>query len=120
MEERKMALEDAVKTYRGRLENCSCSSSVTGPCGDTMEFYINIKDDKVSEIRYFSTGCGVTNACGAIAAFYADQRPLREALFVSPGLITKTLGIVPDDHKHCPVLTASSFYKALGEYLVRN
>ncbi len=119
MEERKMALEDAVKNYKGRLNDPDASASVTGPCGDTIEFYINIADGKIKEIRYHADGCEVTHACGAIAAFYADGRPLSEAFFVSPGLIVKTLGGVPEDHKHCPLLAATAFYRALGEYLVK-
>ncbi|OGR49132.1 MAG: hypothetical protein A2021_00660 [Elusimicrobia bacterium GWF2_52_66] len=119
MKERKIALEDAIKKYSGRLNDPTASASVTGPCGDTMEFYINIENDKITEIRYYTEGCGVTKACGALVAFYADQRPLSEAFFVSPGLIIKTLGKVPDDHKHCPILAATAFYRALGEYLVK-
>ena len=119
MEDRKMALEDALTHYEGRLNDPDASASLTGPCGDTMEFYINFEGDKIKEIRYHADGCGVTKACGAIAAFYADQRELAEALYVSPGLIIKTLGGVPEDHKHCPVLAASAFYKAVGEYLAR-
>lgn len=119
MDERKMAIEDAIKHYAGRLNDPDASASVTGPCGDTMEFYINIESDKITEIRYHADGCGVTTACGAIVSFYADGRPLSEAFFVSPGLIVKTMGGVPEDHKHCPVLAATAFYKALGEYLVK-
>mgnify|MGYP001183595465 FL=1 len=119
MDERKMALEAAVEKYQGRLNDPDASASVTGPCGDTMEFYLNIKDGKITEIRYHADGCGVTKACGAIVSFYADGRPLAEAFFVSPGLIVKTMGGVPDDHKHCPVLAATAFYRALGDYLTK-
>jgi nitrogen fixation NifU-like protein len=119
MEERKMALEDAIANYAGRLNDPTASASVTGPCGDTMEFYINIEGDKITEIRFYSEGCGVTQSCGAITAFYADQRTLSEAFFVSPGLILKTLGQVPEDHKHCAILASTAFFRALADYLVR-
>lgn len=119
MDGRKMALEQAIAKYQGRLNAPDASASVTGPCGDTMEFYLNIKDEKITEIRYHADGCGVTQACGAIVSFYADGRPLSEAFYVSPGLIIKTMNGVPPDHKHCPVLAATAFYKALGEYLLK-
>lgn len=119
MEERKMSLEDAVERYNGRLNDPDASASVTGPCGDTMEFYLNISDEKVKEIRYYADGCSVTQACGGIVSFYADQRLLSEAFFVSPGLILKTLGNVPEDHKHCAILASTAFYKALAEYLIK-
>lgn len=119
MENKKMPLEDAIRKYSGRLNDPTASASVIGPCGDTMEFYINIENDKITEIRYHADGCGVTMACGALVAFYADQRPLSEALFVSPGLIFRTLGQVPEGHRHCPILAATAFYRAIGDYLCK-
>lgn len=119
MDDRKMVLGEAIKKYQGRLSDPDASASVTGPCGDTMEFYMTIKDGKITGIRYRADGCGVTHACGAIVSFYVDGRPLSEAFNVSPGLIIETLGGVPEDHKHCPVLAATAFYRAIGEYLVK-
>ncbi|OGS14155.1 MAG: hypothetical protein A2234_10870 [Elusimicrobia bacterium RIFOXYA2_FULL_58_8] len=119
MEDRKMPLEEAIKVYAGRLNDPTASASVTGPCGDTMEFYINIEGEKIIEIRYYTEGCGVTKACGALAAFYADQRPLSEALLVSPGLILNTLGQVPEDHKHCAILACNAFYRAIADYFLK-
>jgi nitrogen fixation NifU-like protein len=119
MEERTMALDDALKQYTGILIDPDASASVTGSCGDKMEFYIKIVDARISEIRYHAEGCGVTQACGAIVCFYADQRPLPEALYVSPGLVLNTLGQVPDDHKHCAILASTTFYKALSDYLLK-
>lgn len=77
MEEKKMALEEAVRAYSGRLNDADASASVTGPCGDTMEFYLNLSGDTVKEVRSHADGCGYTSACGAIAAFYADGRRTR-------------------------------------------
>lgn len=119
MEDRKLALEEAVKLYGGRLNDADASASVTGPCGDPMEFYLNIVEDRISEVRFHADGCGYTSACGAIAAFFADGRPLEQALFVSPGLILKTLGNVPEDHRHCAILAATTLHKAIAEYLLR-
>ena len=119
MEDTKMLFDDAVKKYSGRLNDPDASASVTGACGDTMEFYLAFKDGKIDDIRFHSDGCGYTAACGAVAAFYADQRTLAEAMFVSPGLILKTLGQVPEDHRHCAILAATTLYKALADFLLK-
>ena len=84
-----------------------------------MEFYLCVDDSKVSEVRFHAEGCGVTTACGAIAAFYVDGRRLEEAMFVSPGLILKTLKSVPEDHRHCAILAATALYRAIAEYLLK-
>jgi len=115
-----MFLEEAVKKYSGRLNDPDASASVTGACGDTMEFYLNIGDNTVKEVKFHADGCGYTSACGAVAAFYADGRVLEEALYVSPGLILKTLGNVPEDHRHCAILAATTLYKALADHLLKD
>lgn len=117
-EERKMKLEDAVKGYSGRLNDPDAASSVTGPCGDRMEFYLNFDGDRIKEVRFHAEGCDVTNACGAIVAFHADGRTLDEAFFISPGLLLKTLGRVPEDHRHCAILACTAFFRAVADRLL--
>lgn len=117
--ERKIALEDAIKKYSGRLNDPTASARVKGPCGDTMEFFVNIENDKITDVRFHADGCGVTTACGAAVSFYVDGRPLSEAFFISPGLILRTLGQVPEDHKHCAILASTAFYRALADYLIK-
>jgi len=119
MQERKMALEEALKLYAGRMNDADASAAVTGACGDTMEFYLNFSDDRISEIKFHADGCAYTSACGAIAASYADGRLLEEAMCVSPGLILKTLGNVPEDHRHCAILAATTLYKAIADRLLK-
>ncbi len=115
-----MPFDEALKKYSGRLNDPDASASVTGACGDTMEFYLNIADGRVSGVRFHAAGCGFTSACGAVAAFYADGRPLEEAMFVSPGLILRTLTNVPEDHRHCAILAATTLYKAMADYLLKD
>ena len=120
MEDKTMPFDEAVKKYSGRMNDADASASITGACGDTMEFYLNISDNKVREVRFHADGCGYTTACGAVAAFYADGRVLEEALYVSPGLILKTLGNVPEDHRHCAILAATALYKAVADCLLKD
>lgn len=117
-EERGMKLEDAVKKYSGRLNDPDAASSVTGPCGDRMEFYLNFDGERIKEVRFHADGCDVTSACGAIVAFHADGRELDEAFFISPGLLLKTLGRVPEDHRHCAILACTAFFRAVADRLL--
>lgn len=117
-DERKMRLEDAVSRYAGRLNDADASSSITGPCGDRMEFYLNFDGDRIKEVRFHADGCEVTSACGAIVAFHADGRTIEEAFFISPGLLLRTLGKVPEDHRHCAILACTSFFRAVADRLL--
>lgn len=117
-DERKMKLEEAVKKYSGRLNDPDSASSVTGPCGDRMEFYLNFDGERIKEVRFHADGCDVTSACGAIVAFHADGRTLDEAFFISPGLLLRTLGRVPEDHRHCAILACTAFFRAVADRLL--
>jgi NifU-like protein involved in Fe-S cluster formation len=95
----KTNLEEAVRKYSGRLNDPSASSRVTGPCGDTMEFYLDIDPGgRIREVRFHADGCRMTEACGAVVAFHADGRALGEALFISPGLVLASVGEVVSTH----------------------
>lgn len=114
----KIIIEELISKYYGEMKDCDTSSKLKGPCGDIMEFYLKIGEDKITEIKYRTTGCGWTKACGATVCFYADKRKIEEALFISPGLITKTFGVLPQDHEHCPILAANSFHLAIANYMI--
>ncbi len=121
MPEKKMGLEEAAGKYSGRLNDPDASASVTGACGDSMEFYLSIKDGRIMDVKFHADGCGFTTACGAIAAFHADGRLIEEAMFVSPGLILKALGSnVPADHRHCAILAAIALQKAIADHLLKH
>lgn len=117
--DKQISMEEAINKYFGVLDNPDGSSDIIGPCGDKMAFFFKLKEGRISEIRFKATGCGVTLACGAAVAFTADKLPLSEAMFISPGYIAKTIGPVPPDHKHCPLLAATSFYRAIADYFLK-
>ncbi|NLI09760.1 MAG: iron-sulfur cluster assembly scaffold protein [Elusimicrobia bacterium] len=111
-------IEEIIEKYSGKMENADAASYFKGPCGDEMEFYLKFSDNAISCIKYHTSGCGWTSACGALVCFYADGKKIDEALFVSPGLITKTLGRLPFEHEHCPILACSSFYSAISKWMI--
>lgn len=117
--DKQIRMEEAISKYFGTLENPDGAADITGPCGDQMAFSFKLNAGRISEIRFKATGCGVTLACGTAVAFTADQLPLSEAMFISPGYISKTIGPVPDDHKHCPILAATAFYRAIADYFLK-
>ncbi|MCK5849323.1 MAG: iron-sulfur cluster assembly scaffold protein, partial [Kiritimatiellae bacterium] len=50
--------------YFGRMNDPTSSAMITGPCGDSMEFYLVIKDEIIEDVKYYTEGCGNTRACG--------------------------------------------------------
>ena len=103
----------------GRMNDPTSSSYLKGPCGDSMEFYLVIRDDRIEDVRYYTEGCLVTKACAAMTARLAKGRTTKEALSISAGEIIEKLKELPDDHLHCSILAVSTLYRAIADFLLR-
>ncbi|MEW6104278.1 MAG: iron-sulfur cluster assembly scaffold protein [bacterium] len=96
------------------------SAYIKGPCGDEMEFYLSFEDNKITEIEYFTNGCDATKACAAMTANLAIGKTINEVLSISAQEVIKKLnGCLPEDHLHCAILTVSTLYRAIADYLLR-
>lgn len=102
----------------GRMNDPSAAAWLTGPCGDTMEFYLVVENDTLAGVRYYTDGCEYTRRCGAAVARRVNGQRLPDALSVSAREIMDTLQDLPSDHRHCAILAVSAFYRALCEYWI--
>ena len=105
--------------YFGRMNDSVSSSYLKGPCGDAMEFYLVIEKDIITEIKYYTDGCHATRACAAMAARLADGKTIKEALSISAGEVIARLKGLPEDHLHCSILSVSTLYRAIADYLLK-
>jgi len=105
--------------FFGRMNDPTASSYLKGPCGDAMEFYLVIEDKKITDIRYYTDGCGATRACAAMAAHLAYGKTINEALTISAGEVIARLKGLPEDHLHCSILAVSTLYRAIADYLLK-
>ena len=101
-----------------KIENPDGYAKVKGPCGDTMEMFIKIKEETISECAFQTDGCGTTIACGSIATEIARDKSFIQALAsVSSGEILEKLGGLPEEDVHCAHLAAETLRRALADYL---
>ncbi len=105
--------------YFGRMNDSTSSSYLKGPCGDAMEFYLVIDKGKITEIKYFTDGCHATRTCAAMAAKLVEGKTIKDALLVSAGEVIRRLKGLPEDHLHCSILSVSTLYRALADYLLK-
>lgn len=103
----------------GRMNAPDGAAFVKGICGDSMEMYLVIEDDSVSEVTFFTDGCATSRICGAVAARLAKGKSIREVLRLSPADVIATFKQIPDDHLHCAILAVRTFHKALADYLIK-
>ena len=71
--------------YFGRMNDPTSAAWLKGPCGDSMEFYLVIENNIITDIKYYTDGCNATKSCGAITAYLAKNKSIEEALKISAG-----------------------------------
>jgi nitrogen fixation NifU-like protein len=103
-----------------KIENPDGYAKMEGPCGDTMEMFIRIKDDTITECAFQTEGCGTTIACGSVTTELAREKSFIQALAaVSSKKILETLGGLPEADVHCAQLAAETLRRALADRLYR-
>lgn len=103
----------------GRINDPDGSAYIKGPCGDSMEIYLIIRDNIVTEAKFFTDGCGVTYACGTAVTELVKGKAITAILSLSPRAIIDELGGLPDENIHCSILAVSTLYKAIADYLLQ-
>ena len=104
----------------GRIIEPDGFAILTGPCGDTMEFYLTVQDGIIADINFWTDGCGPSIACGSITTKLVKGRSVADARSVTKQAILDALDGLPEENEHCAKLAADTLRKALGNYGDRN
>jgi nitrogen fixation NifU-like protein len=105
--------------FMGRMPNASSVGRITGTCGDTMEIYLRIRDEKIQEASFYTDGCGSSVACGSIVAELATGKDLEEAAQIGGDTVLGILGGLPDEESHCAFLAAEALMAAIHEWMLQ-
>ncbi len=100
----------------GGLPRFNAHARITGPCGDTMEFWLLVRDDIVERASFTTTGCGPSRACGSMATSLASGRDVREVSQFGQKEIIDALGGLPGEVEHCALLASDTLKAALDAY----
>lgn len=100
----------------GPLEDADGHARVTGPCGDTMEFWLTVRNGRVEKIAFTTDGCGSSLACGSMATCLARGRSVADASAVTQADILEALGGLPEDTRHCALLAANVLRAACEDF----
>ena len=111
--------ESEESRFWGRMNDPIGSAVVVGLCGDDMEFYLDIRNGIIEEVKYFTNGCEDTRACGHAAAERAHGRSVMDALAINPRQIIDQLREMPERGRHCAILAVSALHRAVADYLMK-
>jgi nitrogen fixation NifU-like protein len=115
-----MVIDHAVNpSNMGRLERYNGRARFTGPCGDTMEIWIEVKDGILERARFKSDGCLATIACGNMITELARDKKVLEAMEIGQSDVLDAMDGLPEGNEHCALLAATTLKLAFSDYLSR-
>ena len=86
-------------------------------CGDMMEFYIKVRDNKLEDVKFKTFGCGAAIAVSSMVSEMAKGKTLEEAMKITPRSVADELEGLPKNKFHCSNLGAQALHKAIEDYL---
>ncbi|MCK4547282.1 MAG: iron-sulfur cluster assembly scaffold protein [Candidatus Eisenbacteria sp.] len=126
----RLFLEEAIKIYGERvvdlwrkprnmvpLERPDGSARITGPCGDTMECFLEIEKGRITRATFVTNGCGPSIASGGAVTELAKGKTLEEALKIDQANVLDALGGLPGESAHCAKLAAMTLTEAVRDHL---
>jgi len=101
----------------GPMDTFNGHAKITGPCGDTMEFWILGDENKIKKVSFTTDGCDPSRACGSMTTCLAEGKLLEEAKAINQQDVLKALDGLPEDHDHCALLATNTLKAACEDYL---
>jgi nitrogen fixation NifU-like protein len=101
----------------GELENPDGIGVEGNPvCGDLMEIHIRVEDDRITDIKFKTFGCGSAIATSSMVTELAKGKTLDEALQITRQTVADELDGLPKQKMHCSNLAADALHKAIEDY----
>jgi len=103
----------------GPLAQWNGHARITGPCGDTMELWLQVAEGRIAKAGFTTDGCGPSRAAGSMATELAIGKLPGEAAMISQADILAALHGLPKDSEHCALLAANTLKAAALDFLSR-
>ncbi|MCF7910530.1 Fe-S cluster assembly scaffold protein NifU [Candidatus Pacearchaeota archaeon] len=101
----------------GEIKNPSGIGKVGNPvCGDVMQIFLKIKDEKIQDIKFKTFGCAAAIATSSMVTQVVKGKTLEDAKNISMQEIAKQLGGLPPLKMHCSNLAVDALKKAIEDY----
>ncbi len=102
----------------GKIENADGVGHVGNPmCGDIMDLYIKVENDKIVDAKFQTYGCAAAIATSSMITELVKGKTIEEALKITNQTVTEALGGVPPQKRHCSVLAEQALKAAIEDYL---
>ena len=100
----------------GNKNDADGFAQITGPCGDTMDIWLKVRNDIVTEATFMTDGCGTTIAAGSMITELVRGQSISHALRIGREDVMNALSGLPDESQHCALLAANTLKAAVEDY----
>ena len=102
----------------GEIPDADGIGTVGNPvCGDMMNIYIKVEDNRIVDIKFKTFGCGAAIATSSMTTELAKGKTLDEAMKLTRTNVADSLGGLPPVKMHCSNLAADGLHEAIKDYL---
>ena len=101
----------------GDIKDADAVGTVGNPaCGDVMRLYIKVEDEKITEAKFKTFGCGAAIATSSMATEMIKDKSLEDAEKVTNEAVAEALDGLPPNKMHCSVLAQEAIEAAIKNY----
>jgi nitrogen fixation protein NifU and related proteins len=105
----------------GEIENADGVGEVgNAKCGDIMKMYLKIDDEKITDVKFKTFGCGSAIATSSMATELIMGKTITEAMEITNKAVAEALDGLPPIKMHCSVLAEQAIKAALLDYSKKN
>ena len=101
----------------GEIKDADGIGEVGNPrCGDIMRIYIKVKENRITNIKFLTFGCGAAVATSSMVTELVKGKTLEEALKVTNQEVADSLDGLPPIKMHCSNLAEQALKAAIEDY----
>ncbi|MGQ9516163.1 MAG: Fe-S cluster assembly scaffold protein NifU [Anaerolineae bacterium] len=105
----------------GVIENANGVGRVGNPvCGDMMEIFIKVEDDRIADAKFRTFGCAAAIATSSMATEMVKGKTIEEVLRLTRKDVADALGGLPAHKMHCSNLAVDALRAALHDYFSKH
>jgi nitrogen fixation NifU-like protein len=100
----------------GHLEQPDIRAGDTNPlCGDRIELDLNVRDGRVTDVRFAGRGCAISQASASMLTERIDGATLEELRALTPQDILDMLGVpIGPARQRCALLVLRVLHQGIG------
>ena len=87
----------------------------SGGCGDTVEIFLAVSNNRIRQAQFEIDGCQNTNATANAVCHLVEGKTIESAWQITPKTVADFLETLPENHFHCAELAVGALYMALTD-----